>query len=103
MVIEGAGEAKGNIVHSQGTLQESKICGNTAGEMEMGTDPTCGSSEVTEEPALSGPTVKDGPAEKLSQLLGEKDKEWTETVEKQRPLRLLDLPVDVLKEIIKEV
>ena len=101
MVIEGASETKGNNVYFQSTLQESKIHGNTAGE--MGTDQMCGYSEVTERPPLSGPTDKDSPAEKLSQLLGEKDKEWTATVEKQRPLRLLDLPVDVLKEIIKEV
>ena len=101
MVIEGAGETKGTNVHFQSILQESKIDGNTTGE--MGTDPSCGYTEVTEGPQQSGPTDKDGPAEKLSQLLGDKDKEWTATVEKQRPLRLLDLPVDVLKEIIKEV
>ena len=101
MVIEGAGETKGNNDYFQNTLQESKIHGNTT--WEMGTDQMCGYSEVTERPPLSWATDKDSPAEKLSQLLGEKDKEWTATVEKQRPLRLLDLPVDVLKEIIKEV
>ena len=43
------------------------------------------------------------PAEKMVQLLKGKEKEWAATVEKKRPLRLLDLPVDVLKEILKEV
>ena len=103
MVLEGADETKGNNFQAQSTSQGLKINGNPAGE--MGTDPLplCSYSEATKRPLTSGPVDKDGPAEKLSQLLGEKDKEWAVTVEKQRPLRLLDLPVDVLKEIIKEV
>lgn len=40
--------------------------------------------------------------EKMSQLLGDKEKEWT-AISENRPLRLLDLPVDILREIIKEV
>jgi hypothetical protein len=32
-----------------------------------------------------------------------KEKEWTAVAEKKRPLRLLDLPVDILKEIIEKV
>ncbi|TKA61921.1 hypothetical protein B0A49_09337 [Cryomyces minteri] len=39
----------------------------------------------------------------MSRLLKGKDKEWAAVVEKKGPLQLLDLPVDVLKEIIKEV
>ncbi|KAG9248449.1 hypothetical protein BJ878DRAFT_37032 [Calycina marina] len=40
---------------------------------------------------------------KLSSLLKDKEQEWTDVVKKEGPLRLLDLPLDVLKEIIKEV
>jgi hypothetical protein len=32
-----------------------------------------------------------------------KEKEWTVVAEKKRPLQLLDLPVDILKEIIDKV
>ena len=42
-------------------------------------------------------------ADKMAQFMKGKGKEWTATLEQRRPLRLLDLPVDVLKEIIKEV
>lgn len=43
------------------------------------------------------------PRAKLSSLLKDKEQEWTAVVERQGPLRLLDLPMDVLKEIVKEV
>lgn len=44
--------------------------------------------------------TKAGPA----RLLKGKEKEWAAVVEnKKGPLRLLDLPMDVLKEIVKEV
>ncbi len=39
----------------------------------------------------------------LSSLLKDKEQEWTAVMEKKGPLRLLDLPMDVLKEIVKEV
>lgn len=43
---------------------------------------------------------------KLSHLLKDKEEEWNAVVQKKEntgPLRLLDLPLDVLQEIIKEV
>lgn len=41
---------------------------------------------------------------KISNLLKDKEQEWTAVVEKRNgPLQLLDLPMDVLKEIVKEV
>jgi hypothetical protein len=44
------------------------------------------------------------PRAKISSLLKDKEKEWTAVVENRKgPLRLLDLPMDVLKEIVKEV
>jgi hypothetical protein len=44
------------------------------------------------------------PRAKISSLLKDKEREWTAVVENRKgPLRLLDLPMDVLKEIVKEV
>jgi hypothetical protein len=40
---------------------------------------------------------------KISHLLKDKEQEWTAVAEREGPLRLLDLPMDVLKEIVKEV
>lgn len=40
---------------------------------------------------------------KAAKLLKGKEKEWESMVQRARPLQLLDLPVDILKEIIKEV
>lgn len=40
---------------------------------------------------------------RLAKLLQGKEKEWAAVAEKQGPLQLLDLPVDILKEIVKEV
>lgn len=39
----------------------------------------------------------------FEKLMDGKDKEWSAVVQKEGPLRLLDLPVDILKEIVKEV
>ncbi|KAK7540520.1 uncharacterized protein J3D65DRAFT_237967 [Phyllosticta citribraziliensis] len=39
----------------------------------------------------------------ISKLLNGKEKEWTAIAEKKGPLRLLDLPVDILKEIINHL
>ena len=38
----------------------------------------------------------------MSKLLGEKEAEWAAVV-RSGPLNLLDLPVDILKEIIRQV
>jgi hypothetical protein len=40
---------------------------------------------------------------KISNLLKDKEQEWTAVAARKGPLRLLDLPMDVLKEIVKEV
>lgn len=39
----------------------------------------------------------------ISNLLKDKEQEWSAVVEKKGPLQLLDLPMDILKEIVKEV
>jgi len=53
-------------------------------------------AERIEKPSLD-------PKTKISNLLKDKTQEWTAVKEKRGPLRLLDLPMDVLKEIVKEV
>jgi len=39
----------------------------------------------------------------VSRTLKGKEKEWTAVAEKKRPLQLLDLPVDILREIVGHV
>jgi hypothetical protein len=39
----------------------------------------------------------------ISNLLKDKEQEWAAVAAKKGPLQLLDLPLDVLKEIVKEV
>lgn len=43
------------------------------------------------------------PRRTMSRLLKGKGKEWNGIAEKSGPLQLLDLPIDVLKEIINQV
>ena len=85
----------------EGSPERPNTYGTAVGDRDVSL--MCDHSEPCDRPAISEATGGEGPADKLSQLLRGKDKEWAATVEKQRPLRLLDLPVDVLKEIIKEV
>lgn len=40
---------------------------------------------------------------KLSKFLKGKEKEWMAVAQRKGPLKLLDLPMDILKEIVKEV
>ncbi|KAG4440458.1 hypothetical protein IFR05_004052 [Cadophora sp. M221] len=62
---------------------------------QMGT-PASVASDTMEKPSLDART-------KISHLLKDKEQEWTAVAERKGPLRLLDLPMDVLKEIVKEV
>jgi hypothetical protein len=55
------------------------------------------------------PTIGEGGArgdgsvrKKLSKLLKGKEEEWAAVAQRKGPLRLLDLPMDILKEIVKE-
>lgn len=43
------------------------------------------------------------PRSSISNLLKDKEREWAAVVQKNGPLQLLDLPMDILKEIVKEV
>lgn len=59
---------------------------------------------TTDVHASTGDALKDDENAKdlIKALLKEKLDEWTHVVQRTGPLRLLDLPVDVLKEIVKE-
>lgn len=43
------------------------------------------------------------PRAAISNILKEKEQEWASVAAKKGPLKLLDLPLDVLKEIMKDV
>lgn len=43
------------------------------------------------------------PGAVISRLLQGKEKEWAAVADRKGPLQLLDLPVDILKEIVREV
>jgi hypothetical protein len=58
--------------------------------------PDCQAPEKVERNGIDAKT-------KISNLLKDKEQEWTAVAEKKGPLRLLDLPMDILKEIVKEV
>lgn len=55
------------------------------------------------EGSASGESGHVSASEKISKLLNGKDKEWAAVAEKKGPLQLLDLPLDILKEIMKQV
>lgn len=56
-------------------------------------------SEALEKPGKANVDART----KISSLLKDKEREWAAVAEKKGPLQLLDLPMDVLKEIVKEV
>ncbi len=60
---------------------------------------------ITQEAPAEGKADNEapGPRAKLLNLLKGKEKEWAEAGKKDGPLELLDLPLDILKCIIKEV
>lgn len=61
-----------------------------------------GEDEVRQLGSDSGKSSPD-PSQLMSKLLQGKEKEWAAVIEKKGPLTLLDLPVDILKEIVREV
>ena len=73
---------------------------STQGEMGQGTSgpgKEIDGSYMTEE---DGVTLEE---DKMSRLHKGKEKELATTVRKEGPLQLLDLPLDILKDIFKEV
>lgn len=45
---------------------------------------------------------REQPGAKMTETLGSKTREWETARKKEGPLRLLDLPVDILRLIVKE-
>lgn len=54
-------------------------------------------------PKSDGSKNQQKPEQTMSKLLGEKKSEWQAVKRKEGPLHLLDLPVDILNLVIKEV
>jgi hypothetical protein len=52
--------------------------------------------------APAAPPQHDQASKTLSGYLGEKGEEWKAVYDKKRPLALLELPVDILRLIVKE-
>ncbi len=66
--------------------------------------PAGGQPSAMLDPLASEGGSRDGSVrKKLSKFLKGKEEEWTAVAQKKGPLQLLDLPMDVLKEIVKEV
>ena len=59
-----------------------------------------GPQELAAESGLMSFTSK---AEKMRNLLKSKAEEWSAVVKRKKILQLLDLPLDILKDIVKEV
>jgi len=63
-----------------------------------------GKTSVSPQVQESGDKVEaTSPKQAIKRLLKGKEKEWSAVAEKKGPLRLLDLPVDILREIINQV
>jgi hypothetical protein len=95
-----------------------------ASEAELGPTPhlkcaTSGASSYEVSGSMTGPTMttpmpdianvedaskgESGSRKTISKVLKGREHEWESVPRRQGPLKLLDLPVDVLKEIVKEV
>jgi hypothetical protein len=89
------------------TVPKTSAASQQSNEMKSGlADDIGGSQNGAPESGEHDKTRKTAidPRAKISSLLKDKEKEWTAVVENRKgPLRLLDLPMDVLKEIVKEV
>lgn len=58
---------------------------------------------VVQPSRASACVVEPAPKRTMSKLLKGKEKEWSSIADKKGPLKLLDLPVDILREIINQV
>jgi hypothetical protein len=87
-----------------GPVTATKTASLTSSSNGLHSTPAGGQASTMLDPVSEGGPRGDGLVrKKLSKLLKGKEEEWTAVAQKKGPLQLLDLPVDVLKEIIKEV
>ena len=56
-----------------------------------------------ESPRASDGGMGSSTGHSMSKYLKEKEREWSEVAKKEGPRRLLDLPLDVIQDILKEV
>jgi hypothetical protein len=83
--------------------QDRLNCADLSGMPASLPDRALDSEKEVGEGSTSGDSGHLSASEKISKLLNGKDKEWAAVVEKKGPLQLLDLPLDILKEIMKQV
>ena len=62
--------------------------------------PVMATQDIVESKDMEHPLVD--ARSSISNLLKDKEQEWASLAEKTGPLQLLDLPMDILKEIVKE-
>jgi hypothetical protein len=89
-----------------GPVLSTKAAGLTSSSNGLHSTPAGGQASTMLDPLTSegGPRPEVGIVrKKLSKLLKGKEDEWTAVAQKKGPLQLLDLPMDILKEIVKEV
>ena len=88
-----------------GPISTTKTASLTSSSNGLHSTPAGGQASTMLDPLTSeGGQRGDGfVRKKLSKLLKGKEEEWTAVAQKKGPLQLLDLPMDVLKEIVKEV
>src|SRR5277367_1665182 len=88
-----------------GPISTTKTASLTSSPNGIHSTTTGGQASTMLDPLTSdgGPRGDGFVRKKLSKLLKGKEEEWTAVAQKKGPLQLLDLPMDVLKEIVKEV
>jgi len=87
-----------------GPATTTKTASLTSSSNGLHSTPAGGQASTMSDPLTDGGPRGDGLVrKKLSKLLKGKEEEWTAVAQKKGPLQLLDLPMDVLKEIVKEV
>jgi hypothetical protein len=88
-----------------GPVTTTKTASLTSSSNGLHSTPAGGQTSTMLDPLTSegGPRCDGFVRKKLSKLLKGKEEEWTAVAQKKGPLQLLDLPMDVLKEIVKEV
>jgi hypothetical protein len=58
--------------------------------------------DSTDEESGAGPSAREQTSSTLSKFLKGKEREWKAVSDRKRPLTLLELPVDILRLVVKE-
>jgi len=89
-----------------GPVSSTKTAGLTSSSNGLHSTPAGGQASTMLDPLTSEGGLRPEVGivrKKFSKFLKGREEEWTAVAQKKGPLQLLDLPMDVLKEIVKEV